>query len=303
MDKKVLGKGLGSLIPMGNRGNGGGDEGQKVFECPIENVVPNQNQPRKLFNKEAIDELASSIDEKGVLQPLLVRDIGGGKYEIIAGERRYRASQLLQLPKIPVIVKNVEAQESMEIALIENLQREDLNPIEEALGYRDLISKYQYTQDELAKKLGKDRSSIANTLRLLKLTEEIRGHIISGKLSMGHARALLAVDDEEIQKKISDETIAQDLSVRQVEDLIRRYKEEGEKPVNQMIEEGGEHPVSQETNQNIFKNIEDEMKKILKTKVTIQTNTNGQKGKVVIHFHSREELDGLYEKMAALNYA
>src|SRR3990167_8422378 len=197
-EKRALGRGLSSLIPLVSRSD---SASKNSLEIPLEDVVPGHNQPRKLFDSNAIDELAASIHEKGILQPVIVRRLGGGKYELIAGERRFRAAQRLKLEKIPAVVKDVEPEETLEIALIENLQRRDLNPIEEALAYQDLLEKYQYTQDELAKRLGRDRSSIANTLRLLRLPEGVRAYVISGKISMGHARAILAIEDRELQLK------------------------------------------------------------------------------------------------------
>src|SRR3989338_4418787 len=193
-ERRALGKGLSSLIPIGSRSE---PASKDYLECPIEYIIPNQNQPRKLFDKGALDELAASIEERGILQPLLVRRLGCGKYELIAGERRFRAAQQLHFDKVPVVIKDVESQESLELALIENLQREDLNPIEEALAYKELLNQYQYTQDELAKRLGRDRSTITNMLRLLKLPEGIREHIILGKISMGHARAILGIENHD----------------------------------------------------------------------------------------------------------
>lgn len=289
-ERKALGKGLSSLIPLGGRSND--LSGKVYFECPLSDIIPSQNQPRKLFDKNSIDELAASIDEKGILQPLIVRSIGGGKYEIVAGERRYRAANALNLERVPVIVKDVDDQETLELALIENLQREDLNPIEEALAYKELLSKYQYTQDELAKRIGRDRSSIANTLRLLKLPENIRAYIISGQISMGHARALIAIENHDIQKKVADKIIQEELSVRQIEDLVRKFKEmpapndlgKTEPPSDSIL------PDTLDT-----KPLEGELKKHFKTMVQIKNS--GSKGKVVIHFHSSEELNRLVSLM------
>lgn len=285
-ERKALGKGLSSLIPIGIKS----DPGSKVYlECPMEDIVPGQNQPRKLFAKTSIDELADSIEAKGVLQPLIVRRIGGGKYELIAGERRLRACKKLNLEKVPVVVKEVEQHETLELALIENIQREDLNPIEEALAYKELLGKYQYTQDELAKRIGRDRSSIANTLRLLKLSENIRGSIISGQISMGHARAILAIEDRELQQKIVNDIIQNNLSVREVENWIQRLNEKAES-----MEEKKEASVKSPSEENKrFKNVEEELKKILKTRVEIKSS--GKKGKVVIYFHSQDELNRLID--------
>lgn len=278
-ERRALGKGLSSLIPMGNR-----DNSRVYFECALEDIVPNQNQPRKLFNKDAIDDLAASIEEKGILQPVLVRRIGGGKYELIAGERRFRAASQLGMEKIPVVLKDIEEQEVFEIALIENIQRQDLNPIEEALAYKELLGKYQYTQDELAKRLGKDRSSIANTLRLLKLPEDIRSHLIEGKISMGHARALLAIENRDLQRKMVNQIMEQELTVRDVESFVQKVKD-GVVPVLE-VKKGS---ATQEV--NLFENLEGDIKKFLKTRVQIKGSSH--KGKIIIHFHSRDELDRL----------
>lgn len=290
-ERRVLGKGLSSLI-SGSRSS---DSASKVyFEANIDDVVPNQNQPRKLFDKTTIDELAASIEEKGILQPLIVREMGGGKYELVAGERRYRAAKLLHLKTVPVIVKDIDPQEILELALIENIQRQDLNPVEEALAYKELLNRYQYTQDELAKRLGKDRSSIANTLRLLKLPEVIRSHIISGQLSMGHARTILGIDNKELQEKLADEIIKNGMSVREVEEWIRKLKDEGinEKPA-------GDHNVTLEVvrpkKENKFLSVEESLKKFFRTKVQIKSV--GAKGKIIIHFHNSDELNGLLQQM------
>ncbi|OGQ08688.1 MAG: hypothetical protein A3G32_09290 [Deltaproteobacteria bacterium RIFCSPLOWO2_12_FULL_40_28] len=290
-ERRVLGKGLSSLI-SGSRSS---DAASKVyFEANIDDVVPNQNQPRKLFDKASIDELAASIEEKGILQPLIVREMGGGKYELVAGERRYRAAKLLHLKTVPVIVKDIDPQEILELALIENIQRQDLNPIEEALAYKELLGRYQYTQDELAKRLGKDRSSIANTLRLLKLPEVIRSYIIAGQLSMGHARTILGIDNKELQEKLADEIIKNGMSVREVEEWIRKLKDEGinEKPA-------GDHNVTLEVvrpkKENKFLSVEESLKKFFRTKVQIKSV--GQKGKIIIYFHNPDELNGLLQQM------
>jgi len=280
-ERKALGKGLSSLIPLGVKSESGSKD---YFALNLEDIVPNQNQPRKLFNKKAIDELAASIEEKGLLQPILVRKLGGGKYEIIAGERRYRAAQQLHLEKIYVILKEVEAEETLELALIENLQRQDLNPIEEALAYRDLLSKYQYTQDEVAKRIGRDRSSIANTIRLLKLPEKIRGYIISGNISMGHARTLLGVENRGLQEKIAEAIIENDLSVREIENWVNKLKEEQaayEPSVSQKVKKS--KPVERP-----YSTIEEGLKAGLQTKVQIKGS--GKRGRIIIHFHSDDDL-------------
>lgn len=290
-EKRALGRGLSSLIPMSGRGDAGD---KKYMECPLEDIVPNQNQPRKLFDKTAIDELAASIEEKGIIQPLLVRKLGGGKFELIAGERRYRAAQQLHLERVPVVIRETDAQESLELALIENIQRENLNPIEESLAYKELIAQYQYTQEELARRLGKDRSTIANSLRLLKLPEEVRAYIISGKISMGHARALLGVEEKDLQIKVAEEIVNNELSVRDIESWVRKFKEHQEEKVLRAVpEEEVDAATTTTTKTNAYRNLEDQMRRNLGTRVQIKSL--GDKGKIVIHFHSPDELNRLLQ--------
>jgi ParB family chromosome partitioning protein len=284
MEKKALGRGLSSLLPASGR-----EVSKDYFHCLVEDILPNHSQPRKLFDREKIEELAASIAEKGVLQPLIVRSLGGGKYELIAGERRYRAAKHLGLEKVPVILKETDAQESLELALIENIQREDLNPIEESLAYRELINLYQYTHDELAKRVGKDRSSIANSLRLLKLPEEIRGMITSGKLSMGHARALLGIESRSLQIKMAQDIIEKEMSVREVESWIRELKEDDsgqEASVVQKVATIGVNP---------FREVQKLVQDRLQTRVLIKGKN--EQGKIVIHFHSRDELSRILERI------
>lgn len=290
-DKRALGKGLSSLIPSkSNKNNTDGE----LMECDVNDIIPNQNQPRKLFDKSAIDELSSSIEEKGLLQPLVVRKMGGGKYELIAGERRLRASKQAHLKTVPVIIKDIESDEVLELALIENIQRQDLNPVEEALAYRDLLNKYQYTQDELAKRLGKDRSSITNSLRLLKLPEQLRAYLIAGKLSMGHARSLLSLENVQMQKELCEEIISNDLSVREVESLVQKLKNGSEDTTS--ISNGSSKSSKNGSNHELFSGLEEELKKNLKTKVMIKSPT-GKKGKLIIYFHNPQELDELYHQI------
>ena len=289
--KKALGKGLGSLIPMDKKTDTGGSTHKTYFECDIQDIIPNVSQPRKLFRKEQLNELAASIEEKGIIQPLVVRPLGGGKYELIAGERRYRAAQQVGVSRVPVIVKETDDSESLEIALIENIQRQDLNPIEESLAYKELLSKHQYTQDELAVKLGKDRSSIANSLRLLKLPDKIRNHLINNKISMGHARALLAIESKELQIQVSEDIIQNNLSVREVELLTKKLKEHDAVPVNgrPSKDDLSHEPAKDYT--SLIKRLESKLRK----KVAIKAK--GEKGSVVISFNNQEELSELIDKL------
>jgi ParB family chromosome partitioning protein len=279
--KKALGRGLGSLIQGGSRSQ---VAGQKILELGLDDIIPNPNQPRKLFAKDGIDELAASIEEKGIIQPLVVRSIGGGKYELIAGERRYRASRQIQLERVPVVVKDINDQEVLELALIENVQREDLNPIEEALAYRELLSKFQYTQDELAKRIGKDRSSIANALRLLKLPDTIRNYLINSEISMGHARALLAVDEKDLQLKIARDIIDNHLSVRETESLIKKMKDS----VLRDIERAAAVSAKPELPATLYK-MENQLKKHLKTMIRFKGDQ--KQGKLSINYTSKEQLE------------
>ena len=217
-----------------------------------------------------------------MLQPLIVRKSEAGQLELIAGERRLKASKLAGLEKVPVVVIETALDQNLELALIENIQRQDLNPIEEALAYRQLMDRYQYTQEECAKKVGKDRSSVANAVRLLALPEEIRGDIIEGRLSMGHARALLGVDDVEMQMKIAKRIVQESLSVREIEDWVRKLKEGVQV----------EKVVKTKMNDPQITFIENEMKKILGTKVKIKGH--GKKGKVIIDYYSQEDLDRIF---------
>jgi len=278
---RALGKGLASLIPQAGP-QSVPQPSQGFFECSVDDIIPSRDQPRKLFSKQALDELAASIREKGIIQPLIVRRIEGGKYELIAGERRLKASRLAGLTHVPVVVSLTAPEEVFEIALIENIQREDLNPIEEALAYKELQEKYHLTQDEIAQRVGKERSSVANGLRLLSLPEEIRGDIIEGRLSMGQARALLALEEDEERIRIKKRILSEGLSVREVESLIKNLK-------------SGIHV--ERRSQTILhdpqiKFIEQEMSKILGTKVRIKAR--GLKGKVVIDYYSNEDLDRIF---------
>jgi len=223
------------------------------------------------------------------LQPLVVRHLGGGKYELVAGERRLRAAQQAGLTSVPAFIKEIKDDEMLELALIENIQREDLNPIEEALAYRDLLSKFQYTQDELARRLGKDRSSIANALRLLKLPDEIRDYVINGSLSMGHARALLSVEDKDQQIQIAKDIIENQLSVREIENLIKRLREEEfQIPATAKKEFSTANPLNK-TLSRVEKNLSDH----LKTRVKIQGSAD--QGKLTIFYHSKDQLNNLIE--------
>lgn len=217
MKRGALGKGLGALIPNKTA------EKRDYFECPVTRIKATPNQPRKRFEQEALTELAESIKRSGIIQPLVVRQ-DGADYRLIAGERRLRASRLIGLTTVPVVIKDVDPDESFELALIENIQREDLNPIEEAEAYQRLMGMRDYTQETLAESLGKSRSTIANTLRLLNLSEPVTELIAQGELSSGAARAILSLPDTEVQEAAADAAVREGMTVRQLEAVARRVK-------------------------------------------------------------------------------
>jgi ParB family transcriptional regulator, chromosome partitioning protein len=287
--KKALGKGLGSLIPMTAKQSSG--EHKEYILCPLSDIVPNPNQPRKLFSKESLSELAASIEEKGVIQPVLLREIGGGKYEIVAGERRYRACLQIGLERVPAIVKEANANEVLELALIENIQRQDLNPVEEALAYKDLLSRHQYTQEELAKQIGKDRSSIANSLRLLKLPDKVRDYLIGNVISMGHARALLSFDSKELQVQVANDIVSHNLSVRDVELLTKKYRAQESLEVKKETKETIESIEQNKNFQSLIKNLETHLRR----KVVIKSKGNA--GQLVVTFSNENDLNSLIAKL------
>jgi len=217
--RPALGKGIGALL------NSATQEGnRKYFLCPIEDLKPHSDQPRKSFDDAKLQELAASIREKGVIQPLVVRKVDD-YYQIIAGERRWRAAQRAGLHEVPVVIQDVSEDWALEAALIENIQREDLNPIEESMAYRNLMQRFDLTQEEVAKRVGKERSTVANALRLLRLPEMVQADVINGRMSMGHARALLALENEGRIQQVRARVIAGGLSVRETEALVKKHKD------------------------------------------------------------------------------
>ena len=270
--RAALGRGLGALIPGGSPA-----ERKGILQLGIEEIRPDKTQPRRHFDEAHIEELAESIRSKGVLQPLIVRRSGDG-YVLVAGERRWRAAQRAGLRELPVMVKDVTENEAFELALIENIQREDLNPIEEAEAYRRLIEEHGLTQEELAARVGKERPTIANALRLLRLPDAIKQAIVAGQLSMGHARALLAMPDEGDLKKAADKVIAENLSVRAVEALVQRLKS---KRLPKEKREGSQSAA--------VKHLVEKLQRKLGTKVELK-DKNGQ-GTLEIRYGSLGELD------------
>ena len=291
-----LGSGLNVLIPQNNppKANSENENEAAVdFMVPISKVEPDREQPRKFFNEDALQELADSIKQYGVFQPLLVQK-EKDYYKIIAGERRWRAAKIAGLKEIPVIVKELSDQEIAEIQLIENIQREDLNPIEIAEGYRQLIDKYGFTQDELAEKISKSRTAITNTLRLLKLDERVRQMIVDELISTGHARAILSIEDSDKQYEFAQKIFDEKMSVRDVEKAIKNMQKDPKvKKDNQKIDKKTEA---------IYHSLEENMKQIMGTKVTIQAK-NGNQGKVEIEDYSQDELDRIINMIRTIHKA
>jgi len=284
--KRGLGKGIGALIPDFDDSVLDKKETKSekdLFYAPIDEIKTNPNQPRKTFSEEAIKELSLSIKEKGVLQPLLVKKAEKG-FELIAGERRLRAAHKAGLLVVPVILKEADEQTSQEIALIENIQRKDLNVLEEAEAYQSLINRYDYTQEDVSKRLGKNRTVITNALRLLKLSESIKKDLLKEKISMGHARAYLGVDSSPLQQEVHKKVLKKGLSVRQTENLIKKLKTDSLEKKTKKI------PGTEEI-QNEF--LVNELQKMFSTKVNI--TKRGKKGQIIIEYYSEEDLNRIYD--------
>lgn len=275
--RRALGRGLGALIPAA-RSPALSDLADMTSQVRLEAITPNPYQPRANFADETIDELAASIRQRGLLQPLLVRRIGQ-QYQLIAGERRFRAAQRAGLTHVPVSVREANDRESFELALIENLQRENLNPIEEARAYQRLCDEFGLTQDEVAQRVGKNRSTITNSLRLLQLPREVRDQIEAGALSAGHARSLLGLQSSKTQNEVARDVIRRRLSVRQTEDLVRQKAKGVAKDLDQQA-------------------LETELTRALGTKVRLHPAKNGA-GKIEIAYNSLAELSGLVERLTA----
>ena len=253
----------------------------------ISMIEPNREQPRKKFEEDALLELADSIKLHGVLQPLLVRKIKD-YYEIIAGERRWRAAKLAGIKEVPVIVKEYSEQEIVEIRLIENIQRENLNPIEEAMAFKKLLEEFQLKQDEVADRVSKSRTAVTNSMRLLKLDDKVQQMIIDEMISTGHARALLAIDDKKLQYELANRIFDEKLSVRETEKLVKEIKNP-KKPKEKKVVE----------NEFVYKDLENRMKEVMGTKVSIASKSNG-KGKIEIEYYSEKELERMFEMIMTI---
>lgn len=277
--RPALGKGIGALLTSASQ-----DGRHKYFVCPIEELKPHHQQPRKTFNDAKMAELVASIREKGVIQPLVVR-FTGDYYQIIAGERRWRAAQKAGLKEVPVVIQDVSEDWALEMALIENIQREDLNPIEEADAYRNLMMSFDLSQEEVARRVGRERSTVANSLRLLKLPAAIQQDVITGLLSMGHARALLSLDSAARIRDARDQVVKKQYSVRQTEALVKKLKGgDGKLMVRK-------NPVDPE-----LADLAARMQRALGTKVSIHPQARGGKGgRIELHYYSADELERLIE--------
>jgi ParB family chromosome partitioning protein len=275
--RKALGKGLSALIPEADRLEDGEEQ---FFECPVEAIEANPYQPRQDISESDLEDMVNSVREKGIVTPLLVSRTETG-YQLIAGERRWRAAQKAGLARVPVVVREVTPYESLELALVENIHRKDLNAVEEALAYKRLLEEAEITQDSLAKRLGKDRSSITNLLRLLNLPLSIQKDLIDGRLTMGHARVLVGIGDPEEQKGLRDAVMKKGLSVRQTETLAKKRR-------------GPRYSKSKQSEIDYFvQSLADKLKLSLGTKVEIKKK--GREGRIVVYFYSDEELERLLD--------
>ena len=292
--RKALGRGLDALIPSFEKA---GEEkgifppamthaniGERVKTVPIGSIVPNRLQPRKLFDDEKIKELAASIKDQGIIQPLIVTQAGQNRYELIAGERRLRAAKLAGLQEVPIVIKNVDTEGLLELSLIENIQREDLNPIEEAGAMKEMTDQFKYSHEEIAKKLGKSRVAVTNSLRLLSLPKVIQDDVSAGRMSAGHARALLSVTNLPEQLKLRERILNAAMTVRDVEKLIQSIRTPGTRG-------------SRKTNVNLtpqMKFVVDELTKALATKIRLEPDKERKGGRIVVEYYTAQDLDRIY---------
>jgi ParB family chromosome partitioning protein len=275
----ALGKGLGALLPEFVQ-----EESKTILICGIEEILPNRSQPRKHFDESKLQELAESIKEKGILEPLIVRRVAEG-YELIVGERRWRAAQKIGLKEVPVLVREVEDRDALEISLIENLQREDLNPIEQAEAFRRLTEEFHISQAELSTRVGKDRTTITNAMRLLRLPPEVKNQLLQNRITSGHARAILSLETKEKQKELCNLIIKRGLSVREAEALAKRWSKRKTRGPgsDQRKEELGSQ----------MNSLQDSLRHHLGTRVRIVQD--GKRGKVEIEYYSHEDLERIVE--------
>lgn len=281
--RSVLGRGIGSLLPEANK--------RGYFMCPVGELYPNHAQPRKYFDQTKLEELAQSIREKGVLQPIIAKKTEKG-YVIIAGERRWRASQIAGKKEVPVILKDLSDNEILETALIENIQRQDLNPIEEAESYQRLILDLGLTQEEVSKRVGKDRATIANALRLLKLSKEVRERIATGELSVGHARCLITIEDKNLQNQLLNDILQKGYSVRQIEQIAKRLRDGAPESRDASTTAIAEEEV------HAWNNVASDLEKYFDAKVDIRPHSSGR-GQIIINFLTREEFDRILGKLTS----
>ncbi|OHB52109.1 MAG: hypothetical protein A2Y10_10950 [Planctomycetes bacterium GWF2_41_51] len=259
---------------------------RNILELDFDSIVPNPFQPRKNWNDNQLQELAGSIKENGILQPIIVRQ-NNGKYEIVAGERRFRASQLAGLKKIPAMVRKTDDTEMLALAIVENIHRADLNPVEKAKAYQSFMETFSLTQEQAAQKLGQDRSVIANYIRLLNLPAEVKQMLVDGALDMGHARAILALPTDDLRKRLANRALAGRLSVREVERLVRLAVSAGDEKIQKQI-------IEKPSN---IKDLEERIRARLGTRVNIQARKNGQRGKIIIEFYSLDEFDNITQML------
>ncbi|MBV9282471.1 MAG: ParB/RepB/Spo0J family partition protein [Chloroflexi bacterium] len=271
--RRALGRGLDALLPPAQRTG--------VQEVDVNRIAPNPNQPRQRFDRKALEELAMSIRDHGVVQPLLVMACGDDRYQLIVGERRLQAARLAGIPLVPVVVKEASDRQLLELALVENLQRADLNPLEEAGAYQRLIQDFGLSQQEVARQVGKSRVAVANTLRLLSLPDELKGALVEDRITEGHARALLAVPDRQVQLALLQRVERDDLNVRQTEELVRRLAEPAQR--------------RERTAPPGVAAVEDELRRALGTRVSVRSGKRG--GRIVIEYYSDEEFQGLYDRL------
>lgn len=291
MSKQRLGKGLGALIPEFKNEDTFTVQGQKILDIPVEQISFNPRQPRKDISLEKLQEMADTIKAYGIIQPVIVhKDKEKEKYILVAGERRFRAAKLAGLKSIPALVRDYSEEELLEVALVENLQREDLNPLEEAAAFQKLIEEFSYTQEELAQKIGRSRSAISNALRLLALDEEVKKYLREGRLTAGQARPLLAVSDPEQQRSLAIIVMEQKLSARQVEELIKKIKRKSEEKEEEK-ESAQKKSLSSDLHQLYYRELEEKIRRIYGTKVNIRREK--KEGKIELYFYGEDDLERL----------